>query len=355
MKMGYATMIAHTNDPSIVADSLLHYLQDRLGTSGLRYQLKPELIPDGWEVYNYRLQLEGRSVPAQYRRPLILHLYHSEQGLPLLHHEYEAQQHMRKLTFPVARPVLAEEDPSVLGGPFMLMERLPGETLMESMLRKPWEIIGGTWHMVRLQIWLHSLPTDVFPAAAEPFLDRWLTELGRRVESFELAGLAPGLAWLQDNRPPNPRALSIVHMDFHPVNLMVENGKFTGVLDWPGSDVADYHADVATTLVLLETTRLEMPSLVRRALAATGRAVLRDLYFGFYRRQRPIDPVRLRYYLALASLRRLTRWGMWKHASPRITGTKPKAMGLLRGDRIQLLERCFERRTGVEIRLGEGF
>jgi hypothetical protein len=94
-----------------------------------------------------------------------------------------------------------------------------------------------------------------------------------------------------------------------------------------------------------------MPNLFRRVGNALGRYVLRDIYFNSYRRNRPLDPVRLRYYLALASLRRLTRWGMWRDATPSVTGTKPAAMELLSGDRIELLEHCFTRRTGVEIRL----
>ena len=57
--------------------------------------------------------------------------------------------------------------------------------------------------------------------------------------------------WLMDNRPPEPEHHAICHGDFHPLNILVEDGKVTGVLDWAGMRVTDPAYDLGNTLVLL--------------------------------------------------------------------------------------------------------
>jgi len=52
--------------------------------------------------------------------------------------------------------------------------------------------------------------------------------------------MAPGLEWLEANQPDPPSHLCIVHLDFHPLNLLVEEGEFRAVLDWSDADVGDY-------------------------------------------------------------------------------------------------------------------
>jgi hypothetical protein len=129
----------------------------------------------------------------------------------------------------------------------------------------------------------------------------------------------------------------------------------TGVIDWPEADVGDAHADVATTLVLMETTALcsiEEPSPTHRILWLPGRILSRRFYRRGYWLKRRLDPRRLRYYVALAALRRLSRWGVWLRESPEATGCRANALQLLGDGGVERLERCFFRRTGVKTSLG---
>ncbi|WP_255453595.1 phosphotransferase [Novosphingobium sp. Gsoil 351] len=56
--------------------------------------------------------------------------------------------------------------------------------------------------------------------------------------------IALGLAWLRANLP-DPIAPRLLHGDFRIGNLMTENGRLTGVLDWELAHLGDFHEDLA--------------------------------------------------------------------------------------------------------------
>jgi aminoglycoside phosphotransferase (APT) family kinase protein len=342
-------MLMHTESPA-VASALRDYLRSHLGLRRLRYRQAPEPVPDGFEAYTYRFQLAGHGLPAELRPPLALRLYASEDGLPILRREAAAQANLHGRGFPVPRPVLAEEDAEPLGGPFMIMDWVPGRPMVESMFRRFWQIFYAPFQMGALHARLHNLPLDDFPAPERPYLTRWLEILEDRIDEFDLLGLLPGLRWLDEHRPPDPERPSILHLDFHPINLLYQEGRIQGVLDWPEVDVGDPHADVATTLVLIETTQLDLNPL-RRVLSWPGRILVRRFYLRAYGFKRRINWPLLRYYKALAGLRRLSRWGMWMRESPSVSGCKPTALRLMNGKGIRVLEDQFYRNTGISIRL----
>jgi aminoglycoside phosphotransferase (APT) family kinase protein len=144
---------------------------------------------------------------------------------------------------------------------------------------------------------------------------------------------------------------SIVHLDFHPLNLMAQAGRCQGVLDWGDSDVGDRHADVAVTLVLIRSVVVAMASAWQRLAAWPGRGFLYRRYRRAYARLLPLDESRLSYYMAWAALRRLCRYGLWLRHGPQATGGKPASLRYLTSDRIDVLCRCFWRQTGVAVRL----
>jgi aminoglycoside phosphotransferase (APT) family kinase protein len=76
----------------------------------------------------------------------------------------------------------------------------------------------------------------------------------------ELRASAPGY-WLQrgdavdfpvsKTLPTTPTCDSLVHLDFHPLNVVVDRGNITGLVDWTNAAAGDPRADVARTIVLL--------------------------------------------------------------------------------------------------------
>jgi aminoglycoside phosphotransferase (APT) family kinase protein len=49
---------------------------------------------------------------------------------------------------------------------------------------------------------------------------------------------------------------ALLHLDYHPLNVMTENGALTAVLDWANAAVGDPRADVARTVSLLRLAPL---------------------------------------------------------------------------------------------------
>lgn len=76
------------------------------------------------------------------------------------------------------------------------------------------------------------------------------------------------------------RADRLLHLDYHPLNVMADGARITGVLDWTNARVGDPRADRARTFAILRVSPLPpgtpvLPALVARwnsvGGAATGR------------------------------------------------------------------------------------
>jgi aminoglycoside phosphotransferase (APT) family kinase protein len=94
-----------------------------------------------------------------------------------------------------------------------------------------------------------------------------------------------------ENRPPESERISVCHGDFHPLNILVQDGRVTGVLDWAGFMVADPIVDVATTVVL---TMISAKHLLSLAEWETAVEMYLDAYA--YRAHRSLDLKQLDYY-----------------------------------------------------------
>jgi aminoglycoside phosphotransferase (APT) family kinase protein len=337
---------------SLAAAKLLSYLQTRKGLSGLQYLKAPEIIPDGWETYTYRLQfLAPKDAPAAFRGPLVLRIYDPLEGLPRIRREFAVQRRLAELHYPVARPLMAEEDSSFLGGPFLLMEWVEGDMLLHRILHDYSALLWGPQQMADVHVRLHQLPLQGLPHRDRPFLERQLETLQAAVDGYGLNGLAPGLDWLRAHRPAEAESPSLLHLDFHPKNLLVHKGRCTAVLDWSESDVGDRHADAAVALLMIDTAPVEEASPWDRIMLPIGRFLTHQLYLNSYRRRLPLDGRRLRYYQAWAAFRRLSWYGSWLAAGPQVMGYKPGAVVHVRPGHVANLEKYFLRYTGITVRL----
>jgi aminoglycoside phosphotransferase (APT) family kinase protein len=292
-------------------------------------------------------------LPEPLARPLILRAYSSQNGLARLRRDFEVQSYVSRRGYPVPGPLLMNEDSRVFGGPFMVMEWIPGQTLLHYLLDHPMRIWRYPGYMADLHARLNTLPVLDFPAPAQPFLPRNLKSLGKIVRECNLEGIGPGLEWLQTHQPEPPAQPCIVHLDFHPMNLMIHEGRFAGVLDWSDADLGDYHADVAATLLLVDAFPVRLTKLRHWLVSLPGQGILRRRYLRRYRRLLPIDDQKLRYYRAWAALRRQLTWSRWLHAGPLKAGVKLSTAGELTRPRFEFLARYFEKYSGVAVHLPE--
>jgi aminoglycoside phosphotransferase (APT) family kinase protein len=334
---------------------LLRYLSSRLGVQDLRYSSEPTPVSDGWETYIYHFQLQGAdTLPPEFRGPLTLRLFAGALGRPRGEHAFAVQRHMHSLGYPAPRPICWEETCDWLGGPFLIMEQIPGPTEFQRMLSWPWIGIAVARRMAVMQTWLHQLPSDHFPCPPEPLLERCLDEIQGLIRQYDMPGLRPGLEWLLAHQPEPPARPRIVHLDIHPLNLIHRDGQPPAVLDWDEADVGDPHADVATTVILIRCAPIEGKNLREQIIISTGRGLLERFYLFACWRRIALDGKKLRYYQALAVLRRLSRCGRWLRDGPQATGAKPSLLRHLRPAHLETLGQHFRHLTGVPVRLEKG-
>lgn len=348
-RLGYApAKKADAADP----DSVAKALRRCLAGGRLLYQQRPQPIAWGWETFTYRLQFRPRpDLPPLLAGPLIVRIYSSEKGLPRARHEFAFQEQLRRLDFPVAKPLLLHSDCALFGGPFVLMQRLAGQTLFHGMLARPWRLLALSDGMAQLQARLHRLPTHDFPTGGGAFISRRLQRLRDLIAAYGLYGLRAGLDWLVLHRPPPWHPASVLHLDWHPLNLIESEDGVVGALDWSEADVGDPHADVAATLLLLRCVPVDCDRWWQRAILPVGRWWMARRYLRTYRACMGVEEGRLAYFRAWAVLRRLADYGRWLTAGPASTGGKPEALRHLQPCYVEDLCRMFWRHTGVAVRL----
>jgi aminoglycoside phosphotransferase (APT) family kinase protein len=111
-------------------------------------------------------------------------------------------------------------------------------------------------------------------------------------------GLEDLVKWLIENRPPEPEKNVIVHGDFHPMNLLVKDGKVSTILDWSGFMVGDPMYDLGwTKALLLATAKHETPPEVLDRFI--------EVYMESYESISPIDYEKLDYYVVYRLVRAL--------------------------------------------------
>jgi aminoglycoside phosphotransferase (APT) family kinase protein len=171
------------------------------------------------------------------------------------------------------------------------------------------------------------------------------------IHEYALKGLQSGFDWLITNRPDPAQDLSIVHLDYHPLNLILEKNRSLAVLDWNEADLGDRHADVGTTMMLMDCLPGVKVTPLERSMLGAGRSYFVHRYFSTYRRHLPIDLNKLLYYRALAALRRLCNYGRWLQDGPEMSGIKPAMLELITAHQLQTVERYFHKWTSVAVRL----
>lgn len=147
---------------------------------------------------------------------------------------------------PEPRIYVNSEDSAVLGAPFIIMERLPGETIARRILReeryaRAREVLAYQCGEVLARI--HSIAASEVGglSAADP-LARCEEDLLALDEPHPVLEL--GLRWLKVNRPPASGPPAVVHGDFRNGNLIIGEEGIRGVLDWEVVHLGDPAEDL---------------------------------------------------------------------------------------------------------------
>jgi aminoglycoside phosphotransferase (APT) family kinase protein len=298
-----------------IAPALLDYLRTELPAPSLTFSDPPAAISGGYDTRIFSFRLGG--APPAWSGPLILRVLDPGHDPLRALKERATQNTLAALGYPVPRVLTACAARGPLGAAFLVMERAPGRPLLDA------QRVGASRVLAQAHARLHALDADTLlraldeeGRAAGGGFDRhaityegYLAALDRRIRQGPLDGLAQGMRWLFEHRPIPGASRVICHGDFHPQNLLVADGRVSAVLDWPNVMVAEPEYDVASTRAILALTPIELSAVpaALRPLAALLRPVMVARYLSTYRRSRPLDPSRLRYYETASCMRGLVR------------------------------------------------
>lgn len=109
-----------------LATRLLAYLRTAIGGPRLEFVEHPERVTGGFDTRIFGFRLE--SAPPSFSGPLILRLLGTHHDPVRVLREQATQNALVDLGYPAPRALLATTDAEPLGGPFIVMERLPGVT-----------------------------------------------------------------------------------------------------------------------------------------------------------------------------------------------------------------------------------
>jgi aminoglycoside phosphotransferase (APT) family kinase protein len=341
------------------AQPLLEHLRAELHEPGLGYAEPPVSLTGGFDTRIFTFRLSG--APEPFSIPLILRILGRQHPPARALTERATQNAVAELGYPAPRVLLASPDPAIVGGAFLVMERLAGRPLLAA------RRLGVASVLVETQLRLHALDAEVLLKALDregqasttadgPPISRevvtfegHLARLERRIAHGSLRGLEKAIAWLADHQPTGEGRRVICHGDFHPQNILMTGGRVTGVIDWPNVIVADPAFDVASTRVILGLVPVGVlgvpPAL--RGLVAIAQRVLAARYVRGYRRRQPLDATRLAYHEALACMRGLVRTAEARLAPIGESGVNPLDASVF-GERLAAR---FARITGVALRL----
>ena len=301
---------------------LLGHLRTALGAPPLELAEGPSPISGGFDTAIFAFRLAGAS--GAWARPLILRVLGPEHDPRRALREEAIQNAVAGLGFPAPRVLAASADPAALGGPFLVMERLPGRPMLQA------QRVGVSGAMARIQLALHALdPGPLLDAMARigerdaVTFDGILERLRARIARGSLDGLEGVLGWLARERPPAPARLAICHGDLHPQNILVDDGAVSGVVDWPNTVVADPAYDVASTRIILGLVPLGLSAAPApaRALLALVRPIALARHLALYRRRAAVGARELAYYEVASALRHLVRAAEQRQAAA--SGARP--------------------------------
>lgn len=214
--------------------------------------------------------------------------------------EAAVQQRAATAGAPVPHILAASNSPATLGNPYLICNRIGGETIVRRIHRALDD--AGRARLLRqcaeALAAIHRASPDGMGLTQTDQLAEWrdrLDDMGDTTATFEWA-----FRWLAANRPP-PTPPRLVHGDFRMGNLIVDESGLAAVLDWELVHIGEAYEDLAWFCI--RAWRFGAPE----ALGAGGLGSVESFLSAYEEAAgTAVDRDAFRWWLTVATL----RWGV---------------------------------------------
>jgi aminoglycoside phosphotransferase (APT) family kinase protein len=236
------------------------------------------------------------------REELVLRLFEGVDATEDARREYALLAWLRDTEIPVPEVHMLEDRPEVAGCPFIVMERLQGRPMpfsLEDLPAYEGQHLANQFSANLAK--LHSVDCVArgvelldIPKPPYGYVDSTLSGFRQEAEYigknrgegvnlewlFQRRDVNGVLSWLQEHRDGMAcDRYSLLHGDYQPANVLCDEGKITGIIDWELARIGDPMHDLGYALML------DMPGFVDR-----------------YRQHHEVFLERARYYQAYSAI-----------------------------------------------------
>ncbi len=199
-----------------------------LSSLGFDKVTTPEPVLGGWETSLWRFATPDGRHHA-------LRIYPSAESADAARREEAALRACEAAGIPVPA---VEASGQWEGRPVLVESWCAGSTSLDYMVRHPWSAWRQGVTFGRQQARIHRVaPPSVLLEGAP---DNWLAWSGQGHPEI-----------LARVRAMDVSVASLVHFDYHPLNVLTDGRRITGIIDWPNAFAGDPRADIARTATLL--------------------------------------------------------------------------------------------------------
>lgn len=307
-------------------------------------------ITSGWENDLLSFDLSYHDQGEQVEKELVARIYPATDSKVKSEKEFSVMKKLCDLNYPVPKMEILESSGKIIGKPFVIMERIDGPTMGEvitdSSEKNQIQLMN---QFIDLYLQLHKLNWREFnlilpppePQSIHPYITARLKEYYDSLLQCGMSDFREVFKWLSHQIDEiSISTLSLIHLDYHPDNILMKKGAYPVVIDWGTSTVLDFRFDLAWT-VLLANSHIS-PTM--------GQQVF-DLYQ--HNLGRPIKD--FEFFYVFAATRRLTDYAISLTQGSELSGMRPETASMLKqyNQVYQIVYDVIQDQLGVRIEIIE--
>ena len=194
--------------------------------------------------------------------------------------------------------------PNLYDRTYYVMKKVKGRGLNEVLTQDGERFVDIVSKYIHEMTRIHSIDSNLFPKLLRPdieknpfaAIDQGLVGVKARIEKYpeDLEELSLLVNWLDEKKIENPcEDLVVIHGDYHPFNIVVDEDGTYQILDWTGISISDFRKDLSFATVALS--------------AGTGKSLAPE-FSRIYEEFTGNKVNNLEYFMILSSTWNLLRW-----------------------------------------------